>query len=191
MACLKVLVGCALFLAGSLGESWYGVLETLQNADYVLTFKTGGGGGIPHSTSGGKRGLFGSGAPTTAGVPPSRSTSLNASQSAGSLSSQGSRHPLLTDLEPETLVHAIQRLFDSSKNLEDNAFKAFVEALCKLSSEMIGMQSDTGMVSYSSSESLDDSSSNTLRVDTSDAKHRRRMSGIYIPKNQVRLELML
>ena len=53
MACLKVLVGCALFLAGSLGESWYGVLETLQNADYVLTFKTGG---THHGQI--KRGLF-------------------------------------------------------------------------------------------------------------------------------------
>ncbi|TEB28565.1 hypothetical protein FA13DRAFT_1711849 [Coprinellus micaceus] len=40
----------------------------LQNADYVLAFKTGGSSGIPHSINGGKRGLFGSEAPTTAGI---------------------------------------------------------------------------------------------------------------------------
>ncbi|KAJ2924060.1 hypothetical protein H1R20_g13035, partial [Candolleomyces eurysporus] len=176
MACLKVLVGCALFLAGSLGESWYGVLETLQNADYVLTFKTTGGAHYGAS----KRGLFGSGAPPTAGVVPSRTPSLNASQSGSSTtSSGGARHPLLTDLEPETLLNAIQRLFDSSKSLEDNAFKAFAEALCKLSAEMVGMQSDTGLAAYSSAESLEDPTS--LRVDT---RNRRRMSGIHIPKNQ-------
>ncbi|KAF6747528.1 hypothetical protein DFP72DRAFT_604758 [Ephemerocybe angulata] len=185
MACLKVLVGSALFLAGSLGESWYGVLETLQNADYVLTFKTGGAHGAVSMKRGNS--LFGSGQPPSTAGPAGRSTSMNASQSAGSPSSSGAgaqRHPLLSDLEPETLIHAIQRLFDSSKNLEDTAFKAFVEALCKLSTEMVGMQSsNTGLLAISSEESLEDSApnSNSLRVETT---HRRRMSGIHIPKNQ-------
>jgi hypothetical protein len=35
LACLKVLVSSAFFLAGSLGESWYGILEALQDADCV------------------------------------------------------------------------------------------------------------------------------------------------------------
>jgi hypothetical protein len=33
------LVSSALLLAGSLGENWYGILEALQNADYVLNAK--------------------------------------------------------------------------------------------------------------------------------------------------------
>jgi hypothetical protein len=39
MACLRALVAAALFLlvAGTLGSSWFAVLEALQNADYVLT----------------------------------------------------------------------------------------------------------------------------------------------------------
>jgi hypothetical protein len=58
------------------------------------------------------------------------------------------RHPLLTDLDPDTLQNAIQRLFDASKNLEDGAFSYFVNALCKLSAEMVEMQSaDSGAVS--------------------------------------------
>ena len=71
MACLKVLVTSALFLAGSLGESWFNILEALQNADYVLTIR---GTKAPS----GKR-------PTAPGVgsaPGSRVSSLSSSQSA-------------------------------------------------------------------------------------------------------------
>jgi len=35
LACLRALVSAAMFLAGTLGPSWFGVLEALQNADYV------------------------------------------------------------------------------------------------------------------------------------------------------------
>ncbi|KAL0567014.1 Endocytosis and vacuole integrity protein [Marasmius crinis-equi] len=41
LACLKVLISSAMFLAGSLGESWFGILEVLQNGDYVLTKSVG------------------------------------------------------------------------------------------------------------------------------------------------------
>jgi hypothetical protein len=37
LACLKVFVSSALYLSGSLDESWFDILEVLQNADYVLT----------------------------------------------------------------------------------------------------------------------------------------------------------
>jgi hypothetical protein len=37
LACLPALVTGELFLAGTLGSSWFTVLEALQNADYVLT----------------------------------------------------------------------------------------------------------------------------------------------------------
>jgi protein MON2 len=53
MACLKVLVGCALFFAGSLGDSWYTVLEALQNADFVLVMmgKIGSSGSVCRQSS--------------------------------------------------------------------------------------------------------------------------------------------
>ena len=63
MACLKVFIGCAMFLAGSLAESWFSVLEVLQNADYVLTSK-----GAHQSTSLGKR-VISTGAAATCPPP--------------------------------------------------------------------------------------------------------------------------
>ncbi|KAJ7187153.1 hypothetical protein C8R46DRAFT_1172029 [Mycena filopes] len=157
LACLKVLVASALFLAGSLGESWFGILEALQNADYVLTSKGAA------AAAGAKRGGFGAG--------------------GGRAGSGGStRHALLSDLEPEALQAAIQRLFDASKNLEDEAFKHFVNALCRLSAEMVGMQTDgeTQVVDATeSSNSLEDTAALTPRLE---AAHRRRVSGIHIPR---------
>ncbi|OJA16091.1 hypothetical protein AZE42_05645 [Rhizopogon vesiculosus] len=136
LACLKVLVTSALFLAGSLGENWYGILEALQNADYVLNVK-----GLQASTN--RR--------MSTPMTPGRSVS-------GTVS--------------ESVLAAVQRLFDASKNLEDLAFQDFVTALCKLSSEMIEMQSNGGTLM----ESEDSLSPATL------SPHRRRLSGIHLPR---------
>jgi len=187
MACLKVLLGCALFLAGSLSESWYAVLEALQNADAVLNMmvKTGGGPTV-------KKGLFsaGPGSSNPGAIGVTRSSSINVSQStSGSGGVSNQRHPLLSDLDVETMQAAVQRLFDSSKNLEDSAFRDFVNALCKLSAEMVGMQT-TEMVPINVSESGEDASG-LLTVGASSNKsqenvmHRRRVSSIYTPKNVV------
>ncbi|KAG6901567.1 hypothetical protein C0995_010501 [Termitomyces sp. Mi166 len=158
MACLKVLISSAVFLAGSLAESWFGVLEVLQNADYVLTSKGVGPG---------KRAILSQGATTTSALRD-RSASVP-------------RHPLLSDLEPETLQMAIQRLFDASKNLEDNAYKHFVNALCRLSAEMVEMQSG-GETALVSDESHEDVASVAGLSPRSGAAHRRRVSGIHIPR---------
>ncbi|RDX44494.1 hypothetical protein OH76DRAFT_1540422 [Lentinus brumalis] len=175
MACLKVLVASAMFLAGSLGPSWFDILEALQNADYVLTMK----GARPPVN---KRNTIGPGAGS---LPPSRSVSSNAPATGSSGTAPqpppSPRHPLLADLDPDSLQHSIQRLFDASKNLEDSAFCDFVKALCKLSGAMIGMQSDT-------LEGTDDSveepaaGSNALLSPTAEPAHRRRVSGIHLPR---------
>ncbi|KAH9940033.1 uncharacterized protein BXZ73DRAFT_43028 [Epithele typhae] len=163
MACLKVLVASALFLAGSLGESWFDILEALQNADYVLTLK----GARPAPS---KRNTIGPGS----NISPSTSGSTAAS-----------RHPLLADLDPDSLQHAMQRLFDASKNLEDPAFSDFVRALCKLSAAMVGMQSDSVIPENESTDELDGSGASALLSPplTGDATaHRRRVSGIHLPR---------
>ena len=192
MACLKVLVGCALFFAGSLGDSWYAVLETLQNADFVLVMMNKIGGG-----QGSKRNLFsgGAGVPGGGGVAPNRSVSNPGSQTHSGNPPTNvvlSKHPLLTDLDVETMQAAIQRLFDLSKNLEDSAFRDFVNALCKLSGEMVTMQSDIGvsMAPVRTSESGDDVGS-SLNVSSDSIPHsqRRRISRIHIPKIPVLLSL--
>lgn len=188
MACLKVLLGCSLFLAGSLGESWYAVLEALQNADGVLTMmaKTGTQGTTKKGSlfnSGGSH--MASGPSAGGGIQAMRSVSLSGSQ-ASSAAASAVRHPLLSDLDVETMQLAIQRLFDSSKNLEDSAFKDFVNALCKLSSEMVGMQTSE-VVPVNTSESGEDGGTflNVSNRSRESVIHRRRVSGIQIPKNFV------
>lgn len=196
MACLKVLLSSALFLAGSLRESWFGILETLQNADYVLnakglqspgmrrgtTFNIGSGGGAPAS-----RLVAGSG-PTSQGTGAGQ----------GAQQQQGPRHPMLSDLDAESVQNAIQRLFDASKNLEDSAFQDFVGALCKLSSEMIRMQSDVGIAvagDLGSTDELAVSPTSFLSPSTASLSpatvHRRRVSGIHLPRTLVRTRLPL
>lgn len=183
MACLKVLLSSALFLAGSLGDSWFGILEALQNADYVLSAK-----GI-QAASGRRNSTFGIG---SGGGPSSRSTSGTGPAASGanpgqSAQQQGPRHSLLSDLDTDSVQHAIQRLFDASKNLEDPAFQDFVGALCKLSSEMVGMQSDAGkgtlLTEVESTEELVVPSASLLPVTA--AAHRRRVSGIHLPRTLV------
>ncbi|KAH7877662.1 thaumatin family-domain-containing protein [Lentinula edodes] len=186
-----------MFLAESLGESWFGILEVLQNADYVLTSK-----GIAYGvqTPGSKGGAFspGRGGHTT----PSRSVSMALSSSGSGLglpsaalsSSQqpSPRHPLLSDLDPEMMLTAIQRLFNASKNLEDGAFKFFTDALCKLSAEMIGMQTGTadglGLEVIAETGSVEELSNldgvvlSPPAPSIADTPHRRRVSGIHLPR---------
>ncbi|KAJ4490805.1 hypothetical protein J3R30DRAFT_3752338 [Lentinula aciculospora] len=191
LACLKVLISSAMFLAGSLGESWFGILEVLQNADYVLTSK---GVGYGAQSPGSKSGPF---SPGRGGSnPSSRSVSMSLSSSgSGSASAtqqSSARHPLLSDLDPETMLTSIQRLFDASKNLEDGAFKCFTDALCKLSAEMIGMQTGTGdglgLEVISESGSVEEFSGLGGGVlsppppPIADTPHRRRVSGIHLPR---------
>lgn len=175
LACLKVFVSSALFLAGSLGKSWFDVLEALQNADYILTAK-----GVKTSSS--KK------IPSSVPVSRSASTSSNVSNNIGGSNSGASQHPLLFDLDPESVQAAIQRLFDTTKSLEDPAFRDFVNALCKLSGEMVVMQSGEGFGSLEPVNEMDEepTSSATLspRIQM-DQAHRRRVSGIHLPRTLV------
>jgi hypothetical protein len=85
------------------------------------------------------------------------------------------RHPLLMHIDSESMLAAVQRLFDASKNLEDSAFQDFVTALCKLSSEMVRMQSDGSTLMES------DNSLSPVPI----SPHRRRVSRIYLPRTLV------
>ncbi|KAF9267021.1 hypothetical protein L218DRAFT_955496 [Marasmius fiardii PR-910] len=178
LACLKVLISSAMFLAGSLGESWFSIFEVLQNADYVLTSR-----GV-HSQPG---------STPTKRIPSSssRPMSMSSSQAGGGSQQQAPRHPLLSDLDTETMLGAIQRLFDASKNLEDDAFKSFVGALCKLSGEMVGMRTDPKDLDVIiEDDTLEQEGATRMAASTSNVSlsiqrgpsHRRRVSGIHIPR---------
>lgn len=171
MACLKAYIASVLFLAGSLGESWFDVLETLQNADYVLTSK-GQKAQAPN-----KRGSVGPGMPIARSVSsPPRSTATPP-PGASSLQSS-SRHPLLVDLDADSVLNLMQRLFDVSKNMDDGAFHDFVAALCKLSAAMVNMQTEESEIHVVSEDLL----SPTSGLET---PGRRRVSGIHLPRTLV------
>lgn len=161
IACLKVLISSAIFLAGSLGESWFNVLETLQNADHVLTSKGTRSAAV-------RRGS------TTLSPAVQRSTSLVPP-------SQQPTPELLTDVEPEHVLAAMQSLFESSKILDDQAFHHFVVALCKLSTEMIGMQVPTEV----DNGSVEDLHSAVADSPVTNLAHRRRVSGIQLTRTPV------
>lgn len=152
------------------------ILEALQNADYILTSK-----GVQSAPS--KRTAFSQGA---GGTPANRSLTSSSFRSGGSSQpQQGSRQTILTDVDSETLQAEIQRLFNTSKNLEDQAFTDFVNALCRPSSEMVGMQTDgSGMLAKS--DSAEEVISSATLSPRKDPAHRRRVSGIHLPRTLVR-----
>ncbi|KAI9435094.1 hypothetical protein H4582DRAFT_1817945 [Lactarius indigo] len=181
LACLRALVAAALFLAGTLGPSWFAVLEALQNADYVLTTRgTASGPGLAAGAAGG----------TPSKRVVSQADGQQSLQHQQQLTSrQQAAHPLLADVDSESVQAAIQRLFDSSKVLEDDAFHDFVGALCKLSVEMVNMQSGIGVSATAEGPlEIDDdissasTSTTSLATPRADRFSRRRVSGIHIPR---------
>jgi len=169
IACLKVLIDSASYLGGSLGPSWFNILETLQNADYVLTGK----GTKPSFT----RKL------PSALLSPSAQRSVSGTGIQDSISPNGmdARPTLLTDTEPDTVLSAIHGLFESTRDMDDEAFHHFAVALCKLSAEMIGMQVAADM------EDAPIEDANGASVSPTVARaHRRRVSGIQLTRTPVR-----
>ena len=178
IACLKALISSALFLAGSLGSSWFNVLEALQNADYVLTSK--GARGASTTTPLKRR-------PSATPVTPTRGNTFPPS------SESLARPPVFTDMEPDQVLATIHKVFEASKSLEDGAFKEFVTALCKLSAEMIGMQAGPDLTaSPAAGHDSENEDSNGLATTPVSAKteqqpHRRRVSGIQLTRTPVRI----
>ena len=176
IACLKVLVSCVLFLASSLGPAWYQVFETLQNADYVLSARSQKTGGVVLKKSA-------TGGPANTAASGNRSVSSSSSPIPGQdvgLSQQ--RRALLNDIDGNNVLHSIEHLFDSSKNLDDPAFQDFFTALCRLGAETIEMQSgeEHGTVEVEASESM-----TTLTPAPNEPAHRCRASGIHLSQTLV------
>ncbi|EJU01163.1 hypothetical protein DACRYDRAFT_22928 [Dacryopinax primogenitus] len=121
VACLKVYVSCAHYLAAVLGKSWYDVFETLQNAEHVLGFRIQSKGGQM------------TGQDPFSPKPPQP-------PAGGKHTEQKPRHPMLNDLDKDAVSQVIRKLFEASKLLDIAGFTAFVSSLCKLSADMVDMQ---------------------------------------------------
>ncbi|KAH9953498.1 hypothetical protein BC827DRAFT_1159217 [Russula dissimulans] len=112
LACLRALVAAAVFLAGTLGPSWF-------------TPQAQAAAAVPRA----KRDAAQAECQVGTGQ-------LQLQQQKRQVA-----HPLLADADPESVQAAMQRLFDASIMLDDSAFHDFVGALCELSFEMVSMQS--------------------------------------------------
>ncbi|WVO17542.1 hypothetical protein L204_105237 [Cryptococcus depauperatus] len=161
MACLRSTIYVARELGPTLGKAWHDVLEILQNANFMLSARALSvpkrqAPGSPHKTA----------SPQLSKVPESVET----------------KPDILQDLEPESILLLINALFESSKDLPDEAFTTFVVALCQLSSEMIGVDSQT-LVGHDTASEVSIPSTPTASVGfnpSSDVNNRRRTSGINI-----------
>jgi hypothetical protein len=94
------LVVAALFLVGTLGSSWFAALEALQNAYYVLTTR----GAAPPGQ-----------APLGIGTVAGTLSKCGGTQTEGQVEQQQQRHqaaahPLLADVDSESVQAAIRRL---------------------------------------------------------------------------------
>lgn len=123
LACLRSLIAVARTLASSIGPAWHDVLETLQNANYLLASSSR----VPQQ----RRNV--SGMSGQISVPPSPSPQRD------SMDVSSPRHQVLQDLDTDNIQAAVNSLFDDSRELDDEAFTVFITALCRLSAEMIGM----------------------------------------------------
>ncbi|KAH7100328.1 hypothetical protein BKA62DRAFT_706688 [Auriculariales sp. MPI-PUGE-AT-0066] len=159
LACLKLFIACAMYLAGSLGKSWYTVLEALQNADYVLE----------------KRALRPS-APTRRG---------SAVSGLGPTLEHATSTMAQLEHDADIVLAAMHKLFESSKGFEDSSFHDFVLALARLSAEMVAMQAGGGTIGAIPEEAEDESAyaspSSALQADNKPFQ-RRRVSGIHLSR---------
>ncbi|WWD20641.1 hypothetical protein CI109_105117 [Kwoniella shandongensis] len=160
MACLRSTVNTARVLGPTLGEAWHDVLEILQNANFMFAARkptisrrpTEGSPGVP-STPGALR-------------------TINETTIAET------KPDILKDLDPESIQLLVNALFDSSRDLPDDAFTTFITALCQLSAEMIGLDAKGSIVVDLTDHSVP--STPTMALSPSQDQMRRRTSGINI-----------
>lgn len=120
LICLKATVSVAQYLAGGLGKTWYKVFETLQNAEFVLKVSNSNKSSNKRNVSGVPPPVVGA----TTGTTPNSGKSME---------------------ELEANVQAgMEKLFEGSVGLEDEALEDFLEALARLSGEMVGLGLEVG-----------------------------------------------
>lgn len=159
LACLRSTVLTARILSSSLGDAWHDVLETLQNANFML--------GAKRPSAATRKSTFAS---------PQLGSSPMKSRTPSESTSGENRPEVFDDLDAESIQNAINILFDGSRDLDDEAFTTFVSALCRLSSEMIGMENYFSPVG----DGHDSSHSPSPSVLMSPGEGKRRTSGLNI-----------
>ncbi|KAG0005765.1 hypothetical protein BGZ65_010239, partial [Modicella reniformis] len=129
MYCLRILLNVAQYLGGTLFDSWYLILETMQQAEFLLKAK------LHRGTSSGQ--MKKAGVSSQQGVLQ-RSVS-NVGEYAGS--GAGSSHQ---DPDVLALLASFKQLFDLTTHLDLSSFRSFARALCKLGAAGSGLPFSDG-----------------------------------------------
>ena len=128
-----------MFLDGTLGPSWYAVLDVFENADYALKTR---GTAPPGSTALSPNTDAASGRPIKRGGAPAEELAGDGQQRQQQEQTRGDRRHIHF---LQTLTRRAFRLRYSgfSMRASFSAFRDFVGALCKLGLEMVSMQNGT------------------------------------------------
>lgn len=130
MYCLRILLNVAQYLGGTLFDSWYLILETMQQAEHLLTAKLHRGsasqtGQLAKKQAGNQ--------PKTMSPTQNTLTRSNTSQLSNTIDysglASGSSHQ---EADVLALLASFKQLFDLSTHLDLSSFQSFTRALCKL-----------------------------------------------------------
>ncbi|KAF8974912.1 hypothetical protein BGZ46_009596 [Entomortierella lignicola] len=141
MYCLRILLNVAQYLGGTLFDSWYLVLETMQQAEHLLKAKLHRG-----SSSGQKKtgpGSYGNAPQSSKSSTQSQSTSYRPTNNAIDYAglAAGSSHQ---EADVLALLASFKQMFDLSTHLELASFRSFTRSLCKLGAAGSGLPFSDG-----------------------------------------------
>ncbi|KAG9321660.1 hypothetical protein KVV02_007459 [Mortierella alpina] len=138
MYCLRILLNVAQYLGGTLFDSWYLILETMQQAEHLLTAKLHRGsasGQLKKSTTGGVVSTQQTSKSLTTSSQGSSHRPSNGTIDYASLAS-GSSHQ---EADVLALLASFKQLFDLSTHLDLTSFRSFTGSLCKLGATGSGL----------------------------------------------------
>ncbi|KAG0303002.1 hypothetical protein BGZ98_007064 [Dissophora globulifera] len=140
MYCLRILLNVAQYLGGTLFDSWYLILETMQQAEHLLKAK------LQRGTASGKKAgatSFGNSQQSGKVMSPSQSGAGKPNSSAIDYAglAAGSSHQ---EADVLALLASFKQLFDLSTHLDLSSFRSFTRALCKLGAAGSGLPFSDG-----------------------------------------------
>ncbi|ORX90356.1 hypothetical protein K493DRAFT_409906 [Basidiobolus meristosporus CBS 931.73] len=134
--CLHALLTIANYLGSVLGDSWYLVLATLQQADLIL-YSTNNRMNAGRKT--GNLTASSPASPSASALSFRRTISFPTSLTPSPTSATSPDVASTPDPESLTLSAAVNRLFDNTKYLSDEAFLHYSKSVCRLSSDITGL----------------------------------------------------
>ena len=139
MYCLRILLNVAQYLGGTLFDSWYLLLETMQQAEHLLSAKL-------HRASSSKKqnaSNLGTNQPASKALSPSQSNVHRSNSGVidyAGLAAGSSHH----EADVLALLASFKQLFDLSVHLDLLSFQSFTRALCKLGAAGSGLSIQDG-----------------------------------------------